>query len=41
MMGRLKRDQGQVFYSFHLNEAVPAAIDPERPNIDDFCCDAP
>jgi transposase len=23
MMGRLKRDQGQFFYSFRLNEAVP------------------
>jgi len=24
MMGRLKHDQGQFFYSFHLDEAVPA-----------------
>src|SRR4029450_3071519 len=24
MMGRLKRDQGQFFYSFHLDEVVPA-----------------
>src|SRR6201998_4210292 len=23
MMGRLKSDQGQLFYEFHLNEAVP------------------
>jgi hypothetical protein len=23
MMGRLKHDQGQFFYSFRLNEAVP------------------
>ena len=23
MMGRLNRDQGQFFYSFHLEEAVP------------------
>ena len=23
MMGRLKGDQGQLFYEFHLNEAVP------------------
>jgi hypothetical protein len=23
MMGRLKRDQGQFFYSFRLDEAVP------------------
>jgi len=24
MMGRLKRDQGQLFYSFCLDEVVPA-----------------
>jgi hypothetical protein len=24
MMGRLKRDQGQFIYSFHLDEVVPA-----------------
>ena len=24
MMGRLNRDQGQLFYSFCLDEAVPA-----------------
>ena len=23
MMGRLKSDQGQLFYEFHLSEAVP------------------
>ena len=23
MMGRLKQDQGQLFYSFNLDEAVP------------------
>jgi hypothetical protein len=23
MMGRLKSDQGQLFYEFHLNDAVP------------------
>ena len=23
MMGRLKSDQGQLFYSFHLDEVVP------------------
>jgi hypothetical protein len=23
MMGRLKSDQGHLFYEFHLNEAVP------------------
>jgi hypothetical protein len=23
MMGRLKRDQGQLFYEFHLSDAVP------------------
>ena len=23
MMGRLKSDQGQLFYEFHLGEAVP------------------
>ena len=23
MMGRLNRDQGQLFYSFNLDEAVP------------------
>jgi transposase len=24
MMGRLKGDQGQLFYEFHLDDAVPA-----------------
>jgi hypothetical protein len=24
MMGRLKGDQGQLFYEFHLDEVVPA-----------------
>ena len=23
MMGRLRSDQGQLFYEFHLNDAVP------------------
>jgi hypothetical protein len=23
MMGRLKSDQGQLFYEFHLSDAVP------------------
>jgi len=25
MMGRLKSDQGQLFYEFHLGDAVPDA----------------
>jgi len=24
MMGRLKGDQGQLFYEFHIDDAVPA-----------------
>jgi hypothetical protein len=27
MMGRLKSDQGQLFYEFHLSNAVPMWID--------------
>jgi hypothetical protein len=26
MMGRLKSDQGQLFYEFHLGDAIPEAI---------------
>jgi hypothetical protein len=26
MMGRLKSDQGQLFYEFHLGDAVPKII---------------
>jgi hypothetical protein len=26
MMGRLKSDQGQLFYEFHLGDAVPTII---------------
>ena len=33
MMGRLKRDQGQMFYSFCLEEAVPGDHLPRPPRL--------
>ena len=36
MMGRLKSDQGQLFYEFHLGYAVPE----DHLGAEDGCCSA-
>jgi hypothetical protein len=37
MMGRLKSDQGQLFYEFHLGDAVPEDIWCARSTLRSIC----